>query len=67
MCIIRERRVRKRRKALIEAEQEARMEKADRDINTLRARANIALDTINSRDRRNHWQDSVNAMIRGVL
>lgn len=64
---IRKWRERRQRKAIIEAEHEARMEKADRDLNTLRQRANIAINEIDTRDRRNHYQDAVRLMIQGGI
>jgi len=57
---------RKHRETLIDAEHEARMEKADRDVTILRNRADAALNVLDSRDKRNHWRESVERMIQGA-
>lgn len=67
MCFGRKnRKIRKHREDLIDAEHEARMEKAVRDVDQLRVRADAALDTLDTRDRRNHWRESIEQMIQGA-
>lgn len=60
------RKIRKQREEIIDAEHEARMEKAVRDVDELRTRADAALGTLDARDRRNHWRESIEQMIQGA-
>lgn len=61
------RKTKKRHEALADEEQLARLEKAERDVRHLKYRADNAVRTLDSRDGRNHWRESVENMIWGAF
>lgn len=47
-------------------EKMATLERAERDLDELKVRKDRAVAFLSTRDDRNHWQESVANMIRGV-
>jgi len=60
-------RARRRQHAATEAAHEARLEKFETDLHALRGRADTAIGSLNARHDRNHWRESIEEMITGVL
>lgn len=57
---------RKRELAKHEDEDDARIENAQRDLASLQARGDKALNTLRTRHQRNHWGEAIEQMITGV-
>lgn len=49
-----------------EAQDEARLEDAEREVTELQHRASRAIKTLTDRQHRNHWRESIEKMIGGV-
>lgn len=56
---------RKKRKT-IERDKIARLEQAEADLSSLKIRASNAIRTLDNRQRRNHWRESIEKMIQGA-
>lgn len=67
MGFLSKRRARKRHEAEVDEEQLARLEKAERDVESLRHRATVATRSLDGRHQRNHWRESIEQMIQGAL
>lgn len=50
----------------VEREKIAKLEQAESDLLTLRARASRAMGLLDERQRRNHWREAIEQMIQGV-
>jgi hypothetical protein len=57
----------RRQQTATEAAHEARLVKFETELEALRGRADTALDSLNARHDRNHWRESIEEMITGVL
>lgn len=55
------------RDAAAGAAHDVRLDKAEADLAHLRGRADDALGTLNDRHDRNHWSESIQELITGVL
>lgn len=49
----------------VDREKYVRLEKAESDLLGLKQRAHVAISSLDSRNRRNHWQESIEQMIQG--
>ena len=49
-----------------EREKIARLEQAERELGSLQHRAWLAINTLDERQRRNHWRESIERMIQGA-
>lgn len=49
-----------------DAQDEARLENAERDLVDLQDRATKAIKVLDDRQRRNHWREAVQSMIKGA-
>lgn len=58
-------RARSKRKA-VEIENEARLVEAETELASLKVRAYRAMQTLDERHARNHWQEAVAKMIQGA-
>ena len=56
---------RKARDQKIEGEKIERLEKAERELFWLKARAAKAIQSLDERQKRNHWRESIEQMIQG--
>ena len=50
----------------VEHEKMERLEKAEAELDTLKARATKAITFLDGRNRRNHWRESIEDMIQGI-
>lgn len=58
--------LRRNRNKAIEREKIERLEKAERELFWLKARAARAIMTIDERKSRNHWREAIERMIQGA-
>lgn len=49
-----------------EAQEEARLEDAEREVTELQDRASKAIKELTGRHRRDHWHESIEKMIKGA-
>lgn len=56
----------RRRNKDLEREKDERLEKAERDLASLKARAERAISRIEERRGRNHWREAIERMIQGA-
>ena len=56
----------RREAAEIEREQDARLDSAEKELSDLQERAGSAIRKLDERQRRNHWREAIENMIRGV-
>lgn len=54
------------KRARAEAEKEQRLRVAESDLNSLQERAAVVANKIEARQRRNHWQEAIDEIIRGA-
>lgn len=58
---------RKKHVAKVEHEKEAKLEAAEAEMKDLKQRSDRAVSALTERQRRNHWQESVDRLIQGGL
>jgi len=51
----------------VEREKMAALDAAEKELASLRARSEKALNTLNRRDTSNHWRESIEQMIHGAM